>query len=297
MRKAAVLLISVLMIFIFLAIMMTQSLMIVQRLATVTEVVPPVWVKSATDADFRPLYEDAMVRAGDLVKTSENGRLTLNWVDGSRIRLDPSTTLKVLKCSLNKSSNARTSLFHLDVGRVWIRILEALGERSKFQIRTPTVTAGVRGTVFSVEITADGDTQISVYEGSVALEAAGKLLKAGAGENAVIGRQSAPTKLTMSDEEAAAWDEQGGIVGPRLELKTPATAEVAPDAQKVTIEGVAEPNAEVTVNDRPVELDSDSRFQLHLPFDTNQSHLKLVITVRDRRGEETRQELVLSRTK
>jgi len=296
MHKAAVLLISVLVVFIFVGIVMVQSLMIVQRIATVSEVVPPVWVKSHTDGDFRTVDDRAMVRAGDLVKTGPDAKVTLNWVDGSRIRLAPATTLKVLKCTLNKSNDAKTSLFHLDVGSVWIRLLEVLGGRSKFEISTPTATAGVRGTVFSVEVNAQGDTQVSVHEGSVAVRVDGQLLEADAGENALIGRQSRPNKHTMTQASAAAWAVQSGIISPRLQLTAPVTTEFAPDADTVTVAGIAEPGAWVSVNGQPAQLGRDSRFQLDVPFDMDQSQLKIVVTVRDRRGAETSQDLVVTRT-
>ena len=97
MRKAAVLLITVLVVFIFLGILMMQSLMVVQRIATVSEVVPPVWVQAAASDELKPLSEGARVLAGNLVKTGDAGQATLNWVDGSRIRVAPATSLKVLR--------------------------------------------------------------------------------------------------------------------------------------------------------------------------------------------------------
>ena len=296
MRKAAVLLVTVLVVFIFLGILMMQSLMVVQRIATVSEVVPPVWVQAAASDELKPLSEGARVLAGNLVKTGDAGQATLNWVDGSRIRLAPATSLKVLKCSLNKNNGAKTSLFHLDVGRVWIRILEVLGERSKFEIRTPTATAGVRGTVFSVEVGSDGQTRVSVYEGSVGLHAGGKTLETAAGQQAVIGRQAEPSKAAMSAPEAATWAGQSGIVGPRLKVNAPATGEIAANADTVTVAGVAEPGAKVTVNGQPAQPDADNAFQVDLPFAGDQSELRVVVTARDRRGGETSRELLLNRT-
>ena len=279
MRKAAVLLVTVLVVFIFLGILMMQSLMVVQRIATVSEVVPPVWVQAAASDELKPLSEGARVLAGNLVKTGDAGQATLNWVDGSRIRLAPATSLKVLKCSLNNNNGAKTSLFHLDVGRVWIRILEVLGERSKFEIRTPTATAGVRGTVFSVEVGSDGQTRVSVYEGSVGLHAGGKTLETAAGQQAVIGRQAEPSKAVMSAPEAATW-----------------AGQIAANADTVTVAGVAEPGAKVTVNGQPAQADTDNAFQVDLPFAGDQSELKVVVTARDRRGGETSRELLLNRT-
>ena len=283
MRKSAFLLIGVLALFIFLGIVLMQSLVIVQRIATVSGIVGPVYVKKAADPEFRPLAADTQVLAGTQLRTGPGGEVTLNWVDGTRLRMAPESQLRVRKCSLNTSNRATTSLFDLDVGRIWVRVLELLGERSKFEIRTPTATAGVRGTVFSVQVDETGAMTVQVYEGAVEVAGAGRSLTASEGLSATVTGSSASTRPIPEPDELA-FTELAGIIGPRLELEAKGPIEVAPDATTVTIAGVAEPEAKVMVDGEPVELDRRNRFSHELQVPADAADFDVVVTAEDARG-------------
>ena len=295
MRKSAVLLVGVLVLFIFLAIALMQSLVIVQRIAHVSGIMGSVYLQKAGEADFRPITAETRVLAGTLIKTGPDGQVDLNWVDGSRVRLAPDTRLRVRKCSLNTSTRASTSLFDLDVGRIWIRVLELLGERSKFEIRTPTATAGVRGTVFSVEVDQSGRMDVAVYEGAVAISGGGEELTASAGESASIGGGAAAAR-SMTPSEREQWQGLAGFVGPRLDMDEAGPVKVAEDATTVTVSGVSEPGAQVTVDGTPVELDRNIRFTFTAPVPADAADLDLVIEARDSRGGVTSMTLPVTRS-
>lgn len=284
MRKSAVLLVGVLGIFIFLAVLMVQSLVIVQRIASVSEAVGDVLVKAATDEEFRPLGESTHVLAGYTVRTGANSGVTLNWVDGSRVRLGPETSIRVRKCNFNTTTKQRTSLFDLDVGRIWVRVLSAFGGKTKFEVRTPTATAGVRGTVFSVAVDDTGQTEVAVYEGSVAVEADGGSTTVASGQQAVVTSGAAP--VAQQDEDAEVWEQQHGIIGPRLELDAGETITLPEGADTVTLSGISEPGARVTINGSPVELDHKNRFTAQVPVDSAADGM-IVVAASDNRGGQT----------
>lgn len=284
MRKSAMLLIGVLAIFIVVGVFMMQSLMIVQRIASLSGVAGEVFVKAATDEDFRPLGDTEHVLAGAVVRTGATGDVTLNWVDGSRIRLAPETSIRVRKCSLNTGTKETTSLFDLDAGRIWVRVLSALGGKTKFEVRTPTATAGVRGTVFSVAVGEEGDTSIAVYEGEVAVETGSGSASVAPGQQAVVEADAA--RVISQSEEALEWEKQVGIIGPRLELGAGETLAVPAGAESVTISGISEPGATVTINGTPVELDRKNSFSAEVPI-TDSADDMIVVTATDYRGGQT----------
>lgn len=284
MRKSAVLLVGGLGIFMFLGVLMMQSLVIVQRIASVSEVAGEVFVKGARDAEFKPLGEAEHVLAGHIVRTGSHGGVTLNWVDGSRVRLGPETSVRVRKCSLNTSTKETTSLFDLDVGRIWVRVLSALGGKTKFEVRTPTATAGVRGTVFSVSVDRSGHTDVAVYEGEVVVDTRAGEATVAPGQRAVVEGEGA----SVTDQAPAAQSSGHleGIIGPRLDLNVGETVTVARGAGSVTISGVSEPGATVTINGSQVELDRRNRFAAEVPLD-GASDGMIVITATDYRGGRT----------
>lgn len=63
--------------------------------------------------------------------------------------------------------------FKLWVGKVVANVKSLFSPSSKFEVQTPTTTAGVRGTTFSVSHYPDGRSNVKVYSGSVALYEAG----------------------------------------------------------------------------------------------------------------------------
>jgi len=284
MRKSALLLVGVLAIFIFLGVLMMQSLVIVQRIASVSGATGDVFVRAATDEDFRPLGDTEHVLAGYMVRTGADGNVTLNWVDGSRIRLAPETSIKVRKCSLNTSTKETTSLFDLDAGRIWVRVLSALGGKTKFEVRTPTATAGVRGTVFSVAVDQAGHTSVAVYEGEVSVDTEDGSGAVASGQQATVEGRGARVEALAQD--AIDWDEQTGIIGPRLELEVGVTVEVPAEAESVTIAGTSEPGATVTINGSPVELDKQHGFSAEIPVDGVADGM-IVVTATDYRGGKT----------
>lgn len=292
MRKSALLLVGVLAVFIFLAVMMMQSLVIMQRIASVSDVSGDVQVSSNTESTFRQLLADDHVAAGYTVRTGPDSRVTLNWMDGSRVRLGESTAMRVRKCSLNTATDTTTALFDLDVGRVWVRVLSALGGKTKFQIRTPTATAGVRGTVFSVGVEPEGRTEVSVYEGTVHVSGASGAADVAAGRQAVAAQQS---PLSVRERESDIdWQEQTGIIGPRLDLDQGLQAQVTAGQETVTISGVAEPEARVTIDGSPVELDRHNRFLARVPITDAQDGV-IVVSASDSRGGRTDRAVTITR--
>lgn len=291
MRKSAVLLVAVLGAFILLGVMLLQSLVIVQRIASVSEVAGQVSVMTRSAQDFAPLGDREHIAAGTVVKTGPDGGVTLNWVDGSRVRLGPDTTIRVRKCTLNSSTRATVSLFDLDVGRIWVRVLSALEGRSKFEVHTPTATAGVRGTVFSVVVYPNGVTEVAVYEGSVHLTGKAGGVSVEPGQQA---RAEAGAAVSVGPEpDAARWEQQTGIVGPRLDLDLDRQVELPAGTQVLTVSGISEPGAVVTINGSPVELDRQHRFTAEVPVAAASDGM-VVVSPRDARGATTVRAIAVS---
>jgi len=171
-RRAAVLLLIVFVLIVFCAILAVNSMGVVQRLARITAIRGAVEMKAPGTDQFEPVTEEQNARAGTIIRTGRDGHATLFWPgDGTRLRVDPGTTLTIDKCQFGKRQSTEVSQFALTVGRVWVQVVKMLSAESKFEISTPTATAGVRGTTFSIEVAPDGRTDILVYEGQVEVQA------------------------------------------------------------------------------------------------------------------------------
>jgi hypothetical protein len=290
MSKSVYLVVGSFLLFIFVAAATLQSMVVMQRIASVSDVQGDVKIKHRSSAAFYPLGVARFVRAGDIMQTGD-GSLTLNWVDGARVKLGPGTTLQVLKCQINSATNAAVSVFKLDVGQVWVRVRKLLNPRSKFEVLTPTATAGVRGTMFSVKVDPRGDTQVSVLEGRVVVQnqdsdqaIAVDHGQCGRIEKAPAQAQSPMEVTLLSPAELEAWKQARGLEGPFLVISRPAYDTCHLTEQGVVkVAGLAEESAVVTVNRQAAKRGAGGRFFAQVPAQPGQT-LKIEVTAEDPHG-------------
>jgi len=285
MRKATFAIIIAFAFLVGLLLLLTQSVVVLQRVARVSEVSGTVSVIRKGEEDAQPLGERRLVQAGEQLSTGPAGKCTLNWIDDTRIRMEPDTELTVQKCQVYKG--AEQSAFRLDIGKIWIRVLRMLSQQDKFLINTPTATAGVRGTMFAVEVAADGSTEISVYEGQVTVNTDSGEVNVAANKTARLGRgQGSPQVTALSAQEAQAWAAQIGELGPYLEITSPDNnAEFIGDA--VTVKGRCERGANLTVNDQAVTQKPNGRFTVELEVPAYAKHFVVEAVATDCKGYST----------
>lgn len=101
---------------------------------------------------------------GDAIDTKGGGSLTIELSDGSVVIVQPGSHV-VLKDYRTVSS--LRELLDVALGRVRLKINHFGGRPNPYRINSPTASIAVRGTEFSVEVNALGDTQVVVYEGLV----------------------------------------------------------------------------------------------------------------------------------
>jgi hypothetical protein len=140
-----------------------------QSLATVSMLKGQAHVAPGGDeGKKRPLEVGASTSEGDSITTAEDSLLELTLPDRSVIRVAPSSRLLLEKAHF-AASGARTFSARLFVGSVWSKVSSVLGGDTKFEVRTDTAVAGVRGTTFRVDASRDRSAVVSVFAGSVAV--------------------------------------------------------------------------------------------------------------------------------
>ncbi|MCC5876924.1 MAG: FecR domain-containing protein [Candidatus Sumerlaeia bacterium] len=114
------------------------------------------------EAGWQTRMETTQLRVGHQVRTLDQStaKLVLRGVQ-DELRLPPRSHIEIEQ--LDESSQD-VSLF-LHGGSVWSQV-SPRGEPDAFRVRTPELTAGVRGTLFRVD-NADGSSQVTVVSGTV----------------------------------------------------------------------------------------------------------------------------------
>lgn len=128
------------------------------------------------------------VYTGDKISLGKESMGELRLHGGSVIDLAGGTSLEVTE--LNTNENTYRVRLNLLAGRTVSRVVKALGIGDAFEIRTPSSTASVRGTVFTVAVIAPDATYFSCDEGVVHIVMGDQSVDIRAGEevDAVVGR-------------------------------------------------------------------------------------------------------------
>lgn len=102
--------------------------------------------------------------AGDTVRTGSAGRVFLQFRDGSQSTVDRDAVF-----TIEEEADAAVTV-GLTLGKIWCAVSKLANRR--FQVRTPTAVASVRGTEFTVEAFGDRKTAVEVFGGMVAVRGA-----------------------------------------------------------------------------------------------------------------------------
>ena len=119
--------------------------------------------KLGPKAPWKKLTVGAELDAGAAIRTQKHARVELVLADGSRVRLAPSSQMKLGDISGRKRSVSLT----LWIGRLWAKVARRAAGEGRFEVKTKNAVAGVRGTSFAVLANADLSSLVKVYTGTV----------------------------------------------------------------------------------------------------------------------------------
>lgn len=173
-----------------------------------------VLVKRAASPAWKPPDVGANLFAGDVIKTGAASRAALLLADESQLKLhehtllelrsiQPSSRLKWAEVVPAAQAEAAASQYRVPQGEVWLRNAR---ETFRFELETPAVTAGIRGTEFNLRVSADGTTSLILLQGLLQLANPFGSLTLQPGEEGLARPGQAPTKrVVLTPEDAVQW--------------------------------------------------------------------------------------------
>lgn len=112
-------------------------------------------------------WRDACVNmpleVGDAVYAMGESFAEIVYTSGAILRMDEETKV-IIEAVSDKGIKTNTP-----VGNVWGNMRKLVTSKKEFELSSPTATAAIRGTVFAMNTRQDSSTDVSVYEGKVAV--------------------------------------------------------------------------------------------------------------------------------
>jgi hypothetical protein len=141
------------------------------RRATIAAFKGAVLVQQAGKAMSLPARKGMELQAGDRIITGKDGTAAVRFDDGSISRIASNSRIDLQELARDGADGASTTTLTAGWGRVWNKVQDVTEKNSRFEVNTPAAVAGVRGTVFLVEVQSETDTVVRVYEGQVGVAA------------------------------------------------------------------------------------------------------------------------------
>lgn len=101
------------------------------------------------------------------VKVGEKSRVELRFPDNTVMRLAEKSTLKLSEISYNKKTETKNFKVALSIGKMWANVRKLVTPESSVEVKTVNAVAGVRGTVYRVNVEEDKSAVVKVYDGAV----------------------------------------------------------------------------------------------------------------------------------
>ena len=111
------------------------------------------------------------VAVGDRVITGPDTNVVLTFFEGSTFTITPNTDIVVERLQGDQSS--RDFSLRLNAGTIWARVVSVVSPASRFEVRTPTAVAVVRGSQIGARVLPDGTFQCWTREGAMSVITSG----------------------------------------------------------------------------------------------------------------------------
>lgn len=122
-----------------------------------------VWIQEPGADETRARAGEELA-PGTIIRTDTDGQAEVTLEDGSIMVVQSNSS--VVLSGIKRQQRKKTSIL-IFFGRIWNKVSRKLGERASYEVNTPIVVCGVRGTDFEAAVGDDGSVRIRVDQGIV----------------------------------------------------------------------------------------------------------------------------------
>jgi hypothetical protein len=111
-----------------------------------------------------------MLKGGDQVETGPNTKMEITLPDGSLLRFAETTRFKIIAIDMHEGSGTRNAKINVALGKTWANVNKGLKIKPNIDVASDNAVAGVRGTVYRMNVEEDKSVLVKVYDGEVKVE-------------------------------------------------------------------------------------------------------------------------------
>lgn len=124
---------------------------------------------------WHALKTQDVLQGGDEVITGAKSRMELTLPDRSNVRFADKTRFKILEMGADDPTQLRSARMHVTLGRSWANLSRAAGVQKRgFELSCDNAVAGVRGTIYRMNVNEDKSVLVRVYQGEVFVKGGGE---------------------------------------------------------------------------------------------------------------------------
>ena len=113
------------------------------------------------------LHKNDHVGKGQEIKVGERSRVELRFPDGTVMRFAERSTVKMDDIAYDETTRDKKMRVDMAGGKLWANVRRLVTSDSRVEVKTVNAVAGVRGTVYRVNVDEDNSAMVKVYDGSV----------------------------------------------------------------------------------------------------------------------------------
>lgn len=124
-------------------------------------------VLTPQEVSWKPLRLGSYLNPEDQIRTQARSRMEIQLPDRSILRFDEQTNVKLKKVLFDLPTNSRDIKVEMALGKCWANVRKIFGSKKNFEVASANAVAGVRDTIWRMNVASDKTTLIKVYEGVV----------------------------------------------------------------------------------------------------------------------------------
>ncbi len=228
--------------------------------ALVKYVIGDVEAQSRQQTSWRTLRVNNTLLEGDRIKTALNSHVELTMPDGTVLKINENTIFDLDEIKTPEEDQEDKMSFTVWAGNIWAKFTKLVSPRQERKVESPGAVVAIRGTTIEMNVDLDQNTRVRVEEGSVVVkskDAVGEVTLA-ANQETYVARGKAPSQPTSIRDRSV--DEDAEKIMFNVNLKSPIVTDPNVLVSGLQLNGWAPKGAQVTANQRPVQVNFDGTF-------------------------------------